>query len=363
MDIYRRPGLFVFSILLFYSCSKPAEKKVTNAYYYWRMDMPTRMEKEILAKHEIEKLYVHLLDVDWNSTQGAIPVAQNRDALSETMASSRDSFRLQLVPVTFITNKTFEKIDSFDIPQLAKRIVRRCLPGFDEEDRRYESNYYISNDLIIPKEVQIDCDWTAGTKEKYFRFLKEVRRLLPGSIILSATVRLHQFKYPSRTGVPPVNRGMLMLYNISDPRRYNGGNSIFEEKGAAAYFTPGKSYPLPMDVVLPAWSWCIIYRDGQFYQVENGLSENELADLSFLKQWSDHRYTVTADTVYRNLFLRIGDEIKVESTDRKTLMAAASLGHKAINSDSFSVSLFELSETEYQRYDHETIREVFTSFR
>jgi len=215
---------------------------------------------------------------------------------------------------------------------------------------------------VPPKEIQFDCDWTIKTKGKYFYFLKEVKSLLPNNILLSATIRLHQYKYPGKTGVPPVNRGMLMVYNISDPKQYAQPNSIFDKNKAAAYFTSDIKYPLPLDIVLPAWSWSLVFRDHQFYQVENELTENDLKAVSFLRATGNHRYIVTQDTVYQDLFLRIGDEIKAESIDVTALKAATELSRNAVNTDSFTVSLFELSEKEFQQYNHETINEVYTSF-
>jgi hypothetical protein len=364
MDSYWRLCLFLFIIPICFSCKQTPHKKNTRAYYFWRMSMPTDAEKKFLKEHHIEKLYVHLLDVDWSPALGPVPVTENDLQLTYNAIQQYDSFPQHLVPVIFITNKTFELIDSFDIPLLAKRLVRRCLPAYDPMDIAYEERNYITTykGTIPPKEIQFDCDWTPKTKSKYFHFLQEVKNLLPDNILLSATIRLHQYKYPSKTGVPPVNRGMLMVYNISDPKQYTQPNSIFDKSKAAAYFTSNKKYPLPLDIVLPAWSWCIVYRDHQFYQVENALTEDDLKAASFLRATGNHRYTVTQDTVYHDLFLRIGDEIKAEGIDAAALKAATGLSQNAVNANSFTISLFELSEKEFQQYNHEIINEVYTSF-
>src|SRR5438270_3704045 len=172
MDIYRRPCLFIFIILFSCSCSQPHTKKICRAYYFWRMSEPTEIERKFLKEHAIEKLYVHLLDVDWSLTQRAIPVANNELQLTRYAFQWYDSFPKQLVPVVFITNKTFERIDSLDIPLLARRLVRRCLPAYDSMDVAYEERHCISDDdgTIPPGEIQFDCDWTASTRGKYFHF-------------------------------------------------------------------------------------------------------------------------------------------------------------------------------------------------
>ena len=365
MDGFPRFFCLSTTIFLLFSCSNK-KPEVTEAYYYWRTNNASVGERNFLKQHGIKKLYAHLIDVDWSNVYGPIPVASNELGAMNYEFARFDSFPIQIIPVVFITNKTFEKIDSFEIPLLAKRLVRRCLPAYDDIDKNYEKrnfSFYFGLPLG-PKEIQFDCDWTVNTAGKYFSFLKEVKKLLPSdSIKISATIRLHQFKYPGKTGVPPVDRGMLMVYNISDPKQYKLDNSIFEEDKASPYFTSTKRYPLPLDIALPAWSWCIIYRNKQFYQVENDLDEDELNKVSFLKPKGNHFYEVTQDTVYHDLFLRPGDEIKAERTDERSLKAAAKLARNARNTDTFTVSLFELSEKEIQRYSYETLHEVYSSFR
>lgn len=364
MDNHRRrpPFFYPIFILLIVSVSSCRQHQVEKAYYFWRSGEASTKERKFLKAQNIKKLYVRILDVDWNDVQGPIPVNSGSMEYIDYTLKVYDSFPVQMVPVVFITNKTFERIDTNNLGQLAKRVVRRCLPSWDEIDKRYEQKHY-QGGTVKPKEIQIDCDWTVKTAPAYFSFLKQLKQLLPkDSIKLSATIRLHQYKYPEKTGVPPVDRGMLMVYNISDPKQYTHNNSIFEESKAKPYFSHAKTYALPLDIALPAWSWCIVYRNRQFYQIENGLAEEDLKQQSFLQPAGDHFYRVTADTVYRDLFLRPGDEIKAEGIDEKALQQAAALSKKAVNTDQFTVTLFELSEKELKQYKHETLIDIYTRF-
>jgi hypothetical protein len=348
------------------SCgSNRRETHITRSYYFWRNGSTTTEEQQFLKQHEIRKIYARLLDVDWDDIMGAVPIAGNQIEQISFSLKQHDSFEVNLVPVVFITNKTFERIDSSDIPLLAQRIIRRCLPSYDSIDQAYERNNYLNQygGPISPRELQFDCDWTVKTATRYFQFLREIKkRIRTDAILISATIRLHQYRYPQKTGVPPVDRGMLMVYNLSDPKQYGTQNSIFEKRTAEPYFSGKEKYPLPLDMALPAWSWCIVYRNQKFYQIENGLDEPDLKSLSFLQRRSNGLYRVTSDTVYRGLFLRPGDEIKAEGIDETTLSAAAQLARKAVNSDSFSISLFELSENEIKNYNRETIRKVYSAF-
>lgn len=323
-----------------------------------------RSERDFLKQNKVKKLYRKVLDVDWNDVQGAIPVATAETHYINTQLNEYDSLAIDIVPVVFITNKTFEKIDSSSIPLLAKRVLRRCLPAFDSIDVASDSDSWQSDKKTIPKEIQFDCDWTVSTAKKYFYFLQSIRSLLPNkNVLLSATIRLHQYKYPKKTGVPPVDRGMLMVYNISSITEHSPVNSIFNYEKAKAYFSANEKYALPLDIALPAFSWCIVFRHGKFYQIDNGLTKENLDTCHFLRPEKNGFYKVLQDTVYRDLFLRPGDEIKAETIGDIELEQAAKLARKAVNTDSFSVSLFELSENEIKNYSHETLEAVYYSFQ
>ena len=357
------------------SCTR--KKTVSPAYYFWRTGTDISVqEKDLLRRHHIQTLYTKVLDVDWSDINGAIPVA-NRDIHSINRELNKyDSLGVRIVPVIFITNKTFSAIDSTEIPILAKRVLRRCLPAYDSMDIAYEARDYMNEHFMArPRELQFDCDWTLSTARKYFFFLETIRRLLPSdSIVISATIRLHQYKYFSKTGVPPVNRGMLMLYNVSDLTQYSPVNSIFDKDKAAAYFTSGKVYPLPLDMALPAYSWGLVFRNKKFYQIENGLDIEILKGnnaFSLEDNPGDGKekangvsfYRVTKDTVFGELFLRPGDEIKIERIDSSQLAAAAGLSLRAVNADSFHVAFFELSSNEIKRISDETLAHIYSSYR
>ncbi len=165
-----------------------------------------------------------------------------------------------------------------------------------------------------------------------------------------------------------------MLYNVSDLTQYSPVNSIFEQQKAAAYFDGHKSYPLPLDIVLPAYSWSLVFRNKKFYQIDNGLDaaavkasdafESEINSDSTSKREGNgvSFYRVKKDTVLGELFLRPGDEIKIEGIDSIQLAAAAGLSKKAVNSDSFHVAFFELSSSEIKNFSDETLSHIYSSY-
>lgn len=333
---------------------------VTRAYYFWRNSTIVEgEEKAFLRKHAVTKLYAKCLDIDWNSIHHAYPLTITNVHHIPYGFKYYDTLNTRVVPVVFLTNKTFQQIDSAEIPLLATHVLRKCIPGFDSLAIPQYGNY----PYTVPEEVQIDCDWTTTTKEKYFYFLRCVRTQLDArAVTLSATIRLHQFKNPHLTGVPPVDRGMLMVYNISRLTEYTPVNSIYDQEKAAPYFTRKKAYDLPLDIALPAYSWAIFFHHRKFSMIDNGLTRDSLDNMSFLRLAPNGFYQVTADTVLSGLYIRPGDEIKMEKIEEATLLQAAKMAGRAINTDSFSVALFDLSTPEIKNYRHETIEQVYTGF-
>ena len=357
----RFPRLFLLWLLpvLLISCK---EKKITRGYYYWRnSNFVTTSEKSFLRQHGVQKLYAKCLDIDWDEVSQAHPLTITPVHDMAYGLKYDDSITIQVIPVVFITNKTFRYTDSAAIPLLAARILRKCLPGFD---KLAVPHNWLGRPYAVPVEIQFDCDWSATTRDKYFFFLQEIRRQLAGrAVTISATIRLHQYKYPGKTGVPPVDRGMLMVYNVEKLTGYASTNSIFDYKKAKTYFVNSKPYPLALDIALPAYSWGIIFRQGKFLQIENNLNKDTLQKSAFLRHTQGNTWKATADTVFYDVFLRPGDEIRLEQIDEQTLQQVARLAQKAVNTDSFTVTLFELSEAEIKNYQHETIEQVYTDFR
>ena len=109
--------------------------------------------------------------------------------------------------------------------------------------------------------LQVDCDWTISTKEKYFNLLILLSNYIEH---LSATIRLHQIKYVKATGVPPVEKGVVMIYNLDSPADTNIRNSIFSFEKALLYLKGNlEHYPLQLDVALPAFSWGVHFHHGK----------------------------------------------------------------------------------------------------
>ena len=143
--------LILFS--LFFSCKNNENKEHPYTFYYWKTHLSlNQSEKTALEKTKIPILYTRFFDVDKINGKFEPIATITKDQNFETEKT--------IVPVVFITNRTFMGITSAEISFLAKSIFNLI------NKKNTEFNLKKSD------EIQIDCDWTSGTRSDYFKFLK-----------------------------------------------------------------------------------------------------------------------------------------------------------------------------------------------
>jgi hypothetical protein len=339
-------ALFFAMLFSFFQCKKTTKTTIVPAFYFWKNDAPDRyynyyyygnnsFSEKADSLHP-KRRYFKVLDVDWSPVNGAYPRSKNDSNRygNDTIAE---------VPTVFITNRVFQNIKDEEMDLLANRILKVC-SFYDYEGKLRKAER-------LRNEIQLDCDWTATTRDKYFNFLKIIKSKIGKDYMLSATVRLYQFKYREKTGVPPVDRAMIMLYNFNDLRKYDIQNSIFEKKEAEAYVKNVAAYPLPVDIALPLFSWGIGFHEGQFVSLHNDFHPEDADKMSFLKKEKMGYYEIVKDTVFQNYYYRIGDKMKIEYIDKQRLMDAADIARQLVNSDKTCIAFFHLDENILTYFD------------
>ncbi len=314
----------------------------------------------------IRRLYLRFFDIDRSADPARpLPVAPLQLPLKNLPDST------EVVPVVFITNRTFEALLSLEerqqktaISQLARRLYEKIRAM---EGRLYAPGEHLPSltggrpkglKATIP-EWQMDCDWTPETRDAFFFFLGELRRLLPDSLLLSATIRLHQVKYPEQTGVPPVDRGMLMFYNMDDVRAADTRNSILDRSVASAYYGRLGEYPLPLDVALPVFGWVVVRREGRVVQLLSGLDERALADTArFEALGGEKLFRVRRSTYLNAYYLYAGDSLRVEGVEADSLRAAWSDLRMRLPREQRHLALYHLDTASVNRLNHEEIRRI-----
>jgi len=334
----------ILAILLitFTSCHK--KRIVNTSFYFWKtVYEQNAVEKQYFDSLGCKKLYVRIMDVDAGNN-GPVPVSP----VSFKQAIPKD---IHLVPVVFIVNEVLKMQSNKQLDDLATKIV-----------------YYVKGKILQSgktdfEELQIDCDWTRTTRDKYFYLLQRIKANASlKNKQISATLRLHQLKNQKSSGVPPVNRVMLMCYNMGNLRKYGTQNSILEQDEIEKYLGDNLThYPMPVDVGLPIFSWAVVFRQKQYIGIAKRLQSESLDNKKLFKANGLNLYTLLNDMPA--LGLKRGDEIRWEAIPAEKLQVAASYIEKYIISDTVNIIYFHLDQQTLKHYTYENLEETAALFR
>jgi len=220
------------------------------------------------------------------------------------------------------------------------------------------------NGLPKPREIQLDCDWTAETRDRFFSLLRNLREGLAPGTVLSATLRLHQVKYAKMTGIPPVDRGMLMFYNFQAPDQINANNAILDLKVGESYTGGLASYPLPLDVALPIFTWGALFDGDQFLHLIDGLRPEEIANSRlFWRESGSNRYLALKDGYLRNVRIHQGDLLRLDMVDYPAVRAAVEHLRNRLKPGWINVAIFHFDTQSVEGFGNAAVAKVFAGFR
>lgn len=285
--------LLILLTLLLSACKDPVPP--SKSFYYWKTVFRLNtLEREILAANNVNRLYLRYFDV---VTGDNGPLPGSTIIFRDTLPPDRE-----VIPVVFVVNDVLTGLSPDSVDMLAEQIYTRI-----EDISRAHS---VSN---IP-ELQMDCDWNHTTRANYFRLLTGMHeRCKRSGKQLSATLRLYQLKYRKQSGIPPVDRVVLMCYNMGNLTAYGNTNSIIDAEEAGRYASGSAVYPLYVDIALPLFSWGVCFSGQQYRGLINGLTREDL---------QQDRFTEIAPDLYRadsalslsGAYIRQGDHIRLEES-------------------------------------------------
>lgn len=279
------------------------------------------------------------MDVDLDEN-GALPVPVSPIVFKEKLPDT-----LTLVPVVFLVNNVLKNVTKPQLDKLSAQIIYFVNGKVKQAGK---SNF---------EELQIDCDWTTTTRDNYFYLLKAVRKQLQQQQILSVTLRLHQLKNQKSSGVPPVNRVLLMCYNMGNLRKYGQQNSILDLAELKKYVNENlRNYPLPADVALPLFSWAVAFRDHQYAGISKKLNWNLLQQENFFQHKKTDFYLVK--TALPDLGLKQGDEIRWESVSAEDLYSVSRYLSDYLKPEPLSLIFFHLDAPLLKNYTNEELEKT-----
>ncbi|MFC3160455.1 hypothetical protein SAMN05443633_102224 [Chryseobacterium arachidis] len=314
----RHLRFFIFLILFaVISCGKNENHPYT--FYYWKTKLALdKTEKDILQKVTSPYLYTRFFDIDKIDGKFQPVGVITKDKSFETDKP--------IAPTVFITNRTLFSITDEEIKFLAENI--------DNLIQKKTSEYH----LKLNNEIQIDCDWTAGTRDDYFKFLKKLKKVSKKSI--TCTLRLHQVKDKNLMGIPPVDKVYLMCYSTSSPLENSDKNSILDVNTLKSYLSKLEDYPLKnIEVALPIYSWGIVTNHLGKHKLINALSEKDLQNPNF-RRISEMEVEIQKDGFYFGHYLNKGFKIKIEEISDNQLQEVVNFLEKKIKH--FNIVYYQL---------------------
>lgn len=239
--------LLAACIAVLASCKEKRHKEL-RSMYYWSTDFKIDKAKStFISLHGIKRMYIRFFDVV--TINGNPPMPNATITFSSSVPKG-----IEIIPTVFITNECMKADDNMLSQRIMGRILKMCE----------------TNDITGVKEIQIDCDWTKSTRNAFFDFLKKLGGIAhQEGINVSATIRLHQL---SQTP-PPVDRGVLMMYNTGDFTDINCHKPILDVNDVAPYLRSIAGYQLPLSAAYPIYGWNILFRGGKYVGIMHSKDE------------------------------------------------------------------------------------------
>jgi hypothetical protein len=339
-SIYKVFMTLFMAIALFGSCDQAATNKATASFYYWKSVFRLGdAERKAMAALEVKNLYIKFFDVVWEaSAKKAVPVAviQFEDSIPAGTT---------VIPTIFITNETLEQLSDSALAPLATNLVQ------------FVQQLCTRENLQLIPELQIDCDWTATTRDRYFSLLRKIRKEpFLQQKTLSATIRLYQLKFAHKTGIPPVDRGLLMCYNMGNLKSPATKNSIIEAAELRKYIANLAGYKLPMDVALPLFDWYVWFGEYQY----KGLIRSEALPALPLK---NNRVKFAKDTTINGYDFKRNDVLRFENSPLAEINTVADAVREKLPDKPFRVSFYHLDATTLSHYDIKELEKTIGRFR
>lgn len=345
------------------SCGKPEQASAPahpekNAVYYWKTTFNTdSADCDLLHRHKIGRVYMRMFDVvpdkypyDDKIENRVVPNASIR-ICDPRNRLAKDFAGIEFVPVVYVTLEALKAMKGHE-GTLASNIVTRV------------HNMCEYNGLRNVSELQLDCDWTTSTEKSFFSLCDSTRRILrkeksaeKEGWSLSSTIRLHQLARKA----PPVDRGVLMVYNTGNFDNPDAANSIIDADDVQPYLKRLSSYNLHLDVAYPTYSWQLLFRDRRFV----GLMDNaDLTDTTaFKRRAASNVYIARRDVPYNNTVIHAGDMVRAETSSFADIVRVKDMIEQCLSERPHSNILYHLDFENLSKYTPNEINKILSTGR
>lgn len=343
-------------LMLFASCSDTQSARQTNptkreksynSVYYWKTVFnPDTADFAFIRRHDISRMYLKIFDVmkddrGLRTEDKAIPCATLKIDDWEVKELQDSLGNMEFVPVVYITLDAL-KVMKGNEGLFARNMVTRV---------KNMSEY---NKLPNVREFQLDCDWTVSTENTFFLLCDSVKRHIRDLGLgwkLSSTIRLHQLARMA----PPVDKGVLMVYNTGSFNNPDASNSIIDARDVEPYLKHLPDYPLHLDVAYPTYSGQLLFRKRRFIGLLSGM---DLSDTLRFTPEEGSRYIARRDIPYRDIIIRKGDMIRQETSDYESVYKVKTMIEKRLSGKPHSNIIYHLDSKNLSKYTSDEINNI-----
>lgn len=325
---------------------KPLHREI-NGIYYWKTSLAlSEHDVEFLKSHAVGRMYLRMFDVVYEPEQMgvAVPNATIKIPVNSADKLTNDLADVEIVPVVYITLDALKAMQGKE-DKLADNIVTRI------------NNMFAYNKLPPFDEIQLDCDWTASTRQSFFKLCTRAKDCLKAKgnndIRLSSTIRLHQLG----SDPPPVDNGVLMVYNTGNFSDPNTGNSILDPIDVEPYIKHLDNYPLHLDIAYPAYSWQLLFRNRKFMGLTGDLNLNDTACFS---RQGENLYKAKQNIPLNQRMLYKGDIVRREDISPATLTKVKTMIEKHLGAKPHSNILYHLDTKNLSKFTHDEINQIYS---
>lgn len=319
-----------------------------NNIYYWRTTFSlSENEKEFLVEHNVKKIYLHFFDVEWSypEKQGEIVTPQATIKFNDSVPTG-----IEIVPTIYITTSAMEKMQTRE-DEYAEKIYKRV-------------NAICKLNKIEFGEIQLDCDWTKGTRQPFFRLCEAMKQCLDSTQTLSSTIRLHQLTQSP----PPVDKGVLMVYNTGNLMEMTSDNSIFSRNDIEPYLRDNRlaKYPLKLDVAYPTYGWSVVFHPGEDkYYFDRIMRRTDFSSYPNLKRIASNLYEATSEvnfsedeTGYDKVYTDY--QIRVERPSAGEILEIKKMIDSQLKDKTHNNILYHLDESQLSHYSDNEISKIYS---
>lgn len=342
LQLSRIAGLSLLALLFLVACSNKPDRFVGRGFYYWKTNVNVSdYENRYMDSLKTDRFYLRFFDVD----------AEGKKVSPKAIINPGKGLPKQpIVPVVFITPAGLNAMSWQELGFYARNIA-----ALIEEKANAIG--------IVPAEIQIDCDWTQNNKELYFELLNRLKQqaYFKGKL-LSVTIRLHQVKYLAAAGIPPADKGLLMVYNIDNLRNVKVENSILNTQSAKSYLETVGAYPLPLDIALPIFQWTLLFEAEQLKGILRDVNGADLKKDPQIEKTGAYTYIIKEDHSLKGYMLKKGQLLRLEESHIERVKEISKYLSQRIKGDSLNLLLYHCDSLNFKNYKTNELEKVFSSF-